>query len=290
MSAWNAAEAPPLPAPGLSGRLRLGMRAALVLLLTGFAFAGFLLLRGGDLLACRIAGRRLPALAPFAVQGWAILALPLLGLRFRRIGTPMAHPGAVVANHASWLDIVTLMRASRAFFVSKAEVAGWPAIGQIARAIGTEFIERRPTEAKRQTERLHARLRRGDRLCLFPEGTSSDGQRVLPFKSSLFAVFYAPDLHELLWVQPVSILYRPRGGLPANFYGWWGDMDFAAHLRSVLALSRGGAVVVQFHPPLRAADFADRKPLAARAEHLVASGFDDLTARHRCMDAAENGG
>lgn len=268
-AAWNAAEAPALPAPGLAGRLRLAFRAPLALLLTATAFAIFLALAGFD----RLARGRLPALAPFAVQAWAMLALPLLGLRFRRTGVPMHHPGALVANHASWLDIVALQRATRAFFVSKAEVAGWPGIGLIGRAIGTEFIERRPVEAKRQTERLHARLRRGDRLCLFPEGTSSDGQRVLPFKSSLFAVFFAPDLADLLWVQPVTLRYRPRPGLPPDFYGWWGEMDFGAHLLSVLASSRGGAVEVRFHPPLQPAAFPDRKALAAAAEAAVAAEF-----------------
>lgn len=278
-AAWNDADAPVLPAPGLAGRLRLAVRAPLALLLTAAALGLFLLLRGFDRGARRIARRRLPALAPFVVQGWGVLVLPLVGLRFRRIGVPMTHPGAMVANHASWLDILTLTRASRIFFVSKAEVADWPVIGRIARAVGSEFINRRPTEAKRQTEILHARLRRGDRLCLFPEGTSSDGQRVLPFKSSLFAVFLAPDLQPLLWVQPVSILYRPCPGLPADFYGWWGAMDFGAHLKAVLALSRRGEVLVCFHAPLRAADFPTRKALAARAESAVAADFARLSER-----------
>ena len=97
---------------------------------------------------------------------------------------------------------------------------------------------------------------------LFPEGTSSDGQRVLPFKSALFGVFFAASISRAPVVQPVTIAYRARQGLPADFYGWWGEMDFGAHLASVLALSRGGEVEVRFHPALRAADFADRKALA----------------------------
>jgi 1-acyl-sn-glycerol-3-phosphate acyltransferase len=178
-----------------------------------------------------------------------------------------------VANHASWLDIVVLMRAMRVFFVSKAEVSGWPAIGFIGRSIGTMFIDRRPVEARRQTEALHARLRRGDRLAIFPEGTSTDGRRVIAFKSALFEVFHAPDLRGLLWVQPVSIVYRAPPGLPPAFYGWWGEMDFGRHLAAVLALSSGGAVEVTFHPPLAPADFPDRKSLAAAAEAAVRAGF-----------------
>lgn len=269
---WTGAEPPAPPPPGLGGRLRLGLRAAAAILWLGVMFGGFLVARGLDLGARAVARRPLPALAPWVVHLWARGALALLGLRLRVRGAPMAHPGAVVANHASWLDIVALMAATRAFFVSKAEVAGWPVIGFIGRAIGTMFIERRPVEARRQAEALHARLRRGDRLCLFPEGTSTDGQQVLPFKSALFGVFLAPDLHGVLWVQPVSLVYRAPAGLPASFYAWWGDMDFAAHLAAVLALSRGGLVEARFHPPLRPADFADRKTLADAACAAVRQG------------------
>ena len=166
----------------------------------------------------------------------------------------------------------------RVFFVSKAEVSGWPVIGFIGRSIGTMFIERRPAEARRQTEALHARLKRGDRLCLFPEGTSTDGARVLPFKSALFGVFLAPDLREALWVPAGHPRLPAPPDLPPSFYGWWGDMEFGAHLRDVLALSRGGAVEVRFHPPLRAADSADRKALADAACAAVRAGRGGIAA------------
>ncbi len=271
---WNDA-VPEAPPPfGLAGRLRLALRAPLAVLWLAAMFAVFLLARGIDRLARAIALRPLPALAPWVVHFWAFGALALMGIAFRRRGVPMAHAGAVVANHASWLDIVVLMRAMRVFFVSKAEVSGWPAIGFIGRSIGTMFIDRRPVEARRQTEALHARLRRGDRLAIFPEGTSTDGRRVIPFKSALFEVFHAPDLRGLLWVQPVSIVYRAPAGLPPAFYGWWGDMDFGRHLAAVLALSSGGAVEVTFHPPLAPAGFPDRKSLAAAAEAAVRAGFE----------------
>lgn len=270
---WAEVEPPTLPPPGLAARLRLAWRAPLALLWLAGMFAVFLLCRGVDLLARRIAGRRLPALAPWVVLVWARGALRLLGLRLVVRGAGMAHPGALVANHSSWLDIVALMAATRVFFVSKAEVAGWPVIGAIGRAIGTMFIERRAVEAKRQTEALHARIARGDRLAIFPEGTSSDGGRVLPFKTALFAVFFAPDLHGVVWVQPASLRYRPGPGLPATFYGWWGDMDFGSHLKGLLLRSTGGVVDVTFHPALRAADFSERRTLAAAAEAAVRGGL-----------------
>ena len=186
------------------------------------------------------------------VRLWAAQALPTLGLGYVRHGEPMRRGGAFVANHSSWIDIVALQRAAAPFLVSKAEVRGWPVIGHIGRAIGTMFIDRRPAEAKRQEAQLFARLARGDRMAIFPEGTSTDGQRVLPFKSALFGVFFAPELQGRIAVQPVSIAYRPRPGLPAAFYGWWGEMDFASHLRDVMARSTGGVVELTFHPPLDA--------------------------------------
>lgn len=259
--------------PGLAGWARLAVRAPLAAAWLAATFAVFLACRGVDLLARRLAGRRLPALAPWLVLVWARGALWLLGLRLAVRGAPMAGEGALVANHSSWIDVVALMAATRVFFVSKAEVADWPVIGAIGRAIGTMFIERRPVEAGRQTQALHARLARGDRLAIFPEGTSSDGSLVLLFKSSLFAVFFAPDLHADIWVQPVTLAYRPRAGKPANFYAWWGDMDFGSHLVGLLKGSAGGVVEATFHPALRAADFADRKPLAAAAEAAVRAGL-----------------
>ena len=236
-------------------------------------FAVFLPLRGIDLLAARVAGRPVTAFGPAMVRLWAAQALPTLGLRFERHGAPMPGGGAFVANHSSWIDIVVLQRAAAPFLVSKAEVRAWPVIGLMGRAIGTMFIDRRPAEAKRQEAELFARLSRGDRMALFPEGTSTDGQRVLPFKSALFGVFFVPEIGAGVAIQPVSIAYRPRAGLPTAFYGWWGEMEFASHIREVLARSTGGVVELTFHPPLRAADFAGRKELAEAAGAAVRRGL-----------------
>ena len=189
---WNDAEPPALPPLTGRERLRLVLRGIWSVLALLLLFAIFLPLRGIDLVArapFRPAGQRL---GPAVVRIWAAQALPALGLAFERRGVPMRGGGAFVANHSSWIDIVALQRAAAPFLVSKAEVRSWPLIGLIGRAIGTMFIDRRPAEAKRQEAELLARLARGDRMALFPEGTSTDGLRVLPFKSSLFGVFFAP--------------------------------------------------------------------------------------------------
>ena len=104
-----------------------------------------------------------------------------IGLRMSVRGTPMPHPGAVVANHSSWLDIIVLNAAKRVFFVSKAEVSSWPGIGFLANITGTVFIRRERRESKLQKDLFQTRLGLGHKLLFFPEGTSTDSLRVLPF-------------------------------------------------------------------------------------------------------------
>jgi lyso-ornithine lipid O-acyltransferase len=271
----TAGEVPPGGARrfGLVEWARLGLRVTVIVMATALLFSVFLMARGSDLALRALWRGPLPALAPWVVHVWGRVALALSGLAYQQVGRPMAHPGALVANHASWLDIVVLMRAMRVFFVSKSEVRHWPGIGTIGRAIGTVFIERRPAEARRQRDVLFHRLIRGDRMVIFPEGTSTDGLRVLRFKSTLFEVFFAPELVDRVWVQPVSIVYHAPPGLPSGFYGWFGDMDFVPSARDVLALSRGGRAELVFHEPLRVAAHPDRKVLAARAEAAVREGL-----------------
>jgi lyso-ornithine lipid O-acyltransferase len=272
---WNEAEPVDLPALTARERLRLGVRTLWALVALVVLFAVFLPLRGIDRVAARLVGR--PAgcrLGARVVEVWAAQALPSLGLRYVQHGVPMRGGGAFVANHSSWIDIVALQRAAAPFLVSKAEVRAWPVVGHIGRAIGTMFVDRRPAEAKRQEAELLERLARGDQMALFPEGTSTDGMRVLPFKSTLFGAFFAPGLRQAIAVQPVTIAYRAPPGLPPTFYGWWGEMEFASHARDVLARSTGGIVELTFHQPLPLADYTDRKALAQAADSAVRAGLE----------------
>ncbi|MCX8508159.1 MAG: lysophospholipid acyltransferase family protein, partial [Rhodobacteraceae bacterium] len=123
-------------------------------------------------------------LTPYITQAVCRMAFLILGIRYEVRGQPMRHHGAIVANHSSWLDIFALNACQRIYFVSKAEVGGWPAIGWLARATGTVFIARDAKEAKEQQALFEGRIRAGHRLLFFPEGTSTDGRRVLPFKST----------------------------------------------------------------------------------------------------------
>ncbi len=196
-------------------------------------------------------------------------ALRILGMGFSISGAPMRARGALVANHVSWLDIFALNACMEIYFVSKAEVAGWPGIGWLARATGTVFIERDRRRAREQTLLLEERLKAGHRLLFFPEGTSTDGLRVLRFKTTLFQPFLSDHLRDFMQVQPVAVIYHPPPGESPRFYGWWGDMAFGPHLLKVLAASRQGRIELVCLPPLRVRDFADRKALAARCEAAI---------------------
>lgn len=240
---------------------------------------GLVLLTGlVALLVLRLIERPIHGLArpwtPWITQMVCRMSLPILGMGYRVSGRPMNKIGAVVANHGSWLDIFALNACQRVYFVSKAEVARWPGIGWLARATGTVFIRRDPREARAQTELFEARIRAGHHLLFFPEGTSTDACRVLPFKSTLFQAFYAHDLDKVMKIQPVSVIYRAPEGADPRFYGWWGDMGFGPHLVKVLAERRQGSVEIVFHAPLAVRDFPSRKALAAAAERAVRAGCE----------------
>lgn len=269
MQTWDAerpAELPPL---------RLGQRARGLARLAAFATltAGCL----GTFLIGRALRHWLGRWVIFhfvAARLWARLGLVLMGLRLVVHGHPIGC-GALVANHCSWLDILALRATHLIYFVSKAEVADWVGIGYVTKVAGTVFIERRRSAAKRQEQILLERIAAEQLLCFFPEGTSSDGLRVLPFKSSLFSAFFHDGHAEDLAIQPVSLRYRPAPHLPPSFYGWWGTMGFEQHMWDVLCRSTGGTVEVIFHPAVAPDSFVDRKALAEHCGRAVARGHAD---------------
>lgn len=269
MSTWTSDTPPPAPAIPARAVPKVGLRLVSLALLLGLGLALHALLR---LIERSLAGAGGP-LSAGLTQAVCRLALRIMGLRLQVMGTPLRGHGALVANHASWLDIFALNAATQVVFVSKAEVARWPGIGWLARATGTVFIRRDKRDAAAQTALLRARLAAGHRLLFFPEGTSSDGLRVLPFKTTLFEAFLDPSLREGLRLQPVSLRYTAPVGADPRALAWWGDMDFAAHLLRVLALPRGARVQIAFHEPHVVAEYPDRKTLARACEVAVQKGF-----------------
>ena len=214
-------------------------------------------------------------ITPYVTQAVCKGTFVILGIPLQVRGTPMRGRGALVANHVSWLDIFALNAPQRIYFVSKSEVAGWPGIGLLAKATGTVFIRRNARDARLQKEVFEARLRAGHHLCFFPEGTSSDGVRLLPFKPTLFAAFFTHELADIMTIQPVTLVYIAPQGRDARFYSWWGELTFGAHLLRVLAQRRQGRIEVVFHDPVAVSDFAGRKDLARHCEAAVHSDLKD---------------
>lgn len=266
---WHSDDQPVHPPLGLTGAARVLLRSIPLGLLV---FGGLFVLICMRLIEQPLFGQKRP-MTPHITQTVCRLAFVLLGIRYRSIGAPMAGPGAVVANHSSWLDIFALNARKRIYFVSKAEVAAWPGIGWLARATGTVFIRRDRREAAAQIAIFRDRLAVGHKLLFFPEGTSTDGKQVLPFKPTLFAAFFDDTLPQPLRIQPVTVSYTAPKGADPRFYGWWGDMDFAPHLLATLAARKQGCVTVTYHDPVRVQDFDDRKALAKSLEVTVRRGL-----------------
>ena len=231
---------------------------------------------------------------------WGVLTR-LIGIRVRIVGTPLlaagGRPVIYVSNHSSWVDIPVLGGVLAGCFVAKGDVARWPVIGTVARLGRTVFVSRSRATTGKERDSMRAVLQAGDNLILFPEGTSSDGSRVLPFRSSFFTLAEAStpaEIAELPLIQPISVVYDRLGGLPAGraarpIFAWYGDMDIASHFWR-LTQHIGLRATVLVHAPLDPARFADRKMLAQATWRIVADGASTLRQNRpaRPLDLAED--
>lgn len=175
---------------------------------------------------------------------WHRFTCHMLGIRVCIHGQMAKdRPLLIAANHASWMDIVIMGSLGRLCFVAKSDMAGWPIFGQLAKLQRTIFVEReerRKTGA--QVSEISKRLASGEVVVLFPEGTTSDGNYLLGFKSSLFGAAAAAVPHsptEIVHVQPVAIAYTGVHGMPMGRYHrplatWPGDIPLGSHLIGVL--------------------------------------------------------
>ncbi len=269
MTTW-VGDPPPLAAPpGAAGWLLVVLRGGALGIVTFGCLGLLLVVRLVERPLCGLHRPVTPRITRFVCRS----AFRILGIRHVIHGHPMQLHGAIVANHSSWLDIFALNACDLIYFVSKSEVAGWPGIGWLARATGTVFINRNGREAAEQKRMFEDRLDAGHRLLFFPEGTSTDGLRLLHFKSTLFAAFFTQPIRDTCAIQPVTVAYTTPEGEDARFYGWWGDMDFGSHLLKVLAARQQGQVDVIFHAPIPLDEVANRKALAAEAEVAVRAGL-----------------
>lgn len=201
----------------------------------------------------------------------------ILGFRVRIIGAPtMLRPALFASNHVSYTDITVLGSLIVGSFVAKSEVAGWPLFGWLAKLQRTVFVDRRMRSTAFQRDAMTSRLAAGDALILFPEGTSGDGNRVLPFKSALFSAAEKMQQIHPIPIQPVSIAYTRLDGIPLGrllrpYFAWYGSADLAPHLWSMIGLGTV-EIIVEFHPTTFFADCGSRKALTHYCYARIAGG------------------
>lgn len=218
--------------------------------------------------------------------GWSILhilplwfhriLLRLFNVRVTERGKPPGETATlVVSNHVSWLDIPVIGSLHPVSFIAKSEIENWPVVGLFARLQRSVFIDRQRKKATAEVnDALAHRLVKGEAVVLFAEGTTSDGNRLLPFRSSLVGAAQAALMHgsvERVLLQPLAISYARRHGMPVTrrdrpFIAWYGDMDLAPHLKMFVRATPLDVVVTWGEPiPFN----GNRKEATALAEAEV---------------------
>ncbi|HXX06713.1 MAG TPA: lysophospholipid acyltransferase family protein [Pseudolabrys sp.] len=224
-------------------------------------------------------------LGKLKLPGWGFIAsnyyrtlCRLLRIRVRVNGEPVrARPVLFVSNHVSWVDIVVIGSIAPVAFVAKREVASWPLVGFTAKMQRTVFVDRtRRNQTGEAVAEIVQRLADGTPVVLFAEGTSSDGNRVLPFRSALLgAVEEAAGLNgsDGIPIQPMSICYTGQQGIPMGrqqrpLVAWYGDLDFMPHIKAFIEQGAVDALVT-YGAPLTANSGADRKAMTKQLEGTV---------------------
>jgi 1-acyl-sn-glycerol-3-phosphate acyltransferase len=223
-------------------------------------------------------------LGKLGLPGWGFIAsnyyrvlCKVLGIAVRVEGEPVRdRPVLFVSNHVSWADILVIGSIMPIAFVSKAEVGNWPLVGVTARLQRTVFVDRsRRQQTGDAIAEMVQRLQSGVSVVLFAEGTSSDGNRVLPFRSALIGAVREAGARSNsgVTIQPMSIGYTRVNGIPMGrqhrtLAAWYGDLDFMPHIRAFLAVGRIDAVV-SYGQPFTADSSSDRKVMTRRLQHAV---------------------
>ena len=205
------------------------------------------------------------------VQLFHKLALWFMNIDVEVTGVDYSHKVATlyVSNHLSYIDIPILGSLINAKFIAKAEISSWPFIGFLSRIGNTVFINRNLKFLKKNKTLIFEQMSKGENLILFPEGTTSDGIRVLNFKSSLFSSVENRNI----MIQPIVIYYKSVNGIPLNRWlkpiiAWYGDMDLKPHLINIFKLISIKAKVI-FLPPINGKNFNDRKDMTYILHHAI---------------------
>ncbi|MBX7146608.1 MAG: 1-acyl-sn-glycerol-3-phosphate acyltransferase [Alphaproteobacteria bacterium] len=219
------------------------------------------------------------------------LCCHILGIKIEKVGIPsQERPTLFVSNHTSYLDIMILSTFVPVSFVSKAEVKGWFLFGLLAKLQRTVFINRKREDTKGHRNDILKRLDAGDNIVLFPEGTSNDGNKVLPFRSALFSVAEqrvggrGDYQSREITIQPISIAYTKLNGFPLGYalrpmVAWYGGMDIEGHLWNLVGLGKITAVV-RFHKSITLHEFGSRKLTSEYCHEIIATSLSDDLSGH----------
>jgi len=228
-----------------------------------------LLIAQGLLTAALVFPLITPATRGRLAQRWSVRLLEVLNINVKVCGAIPNHAvqrTMFIANHISWIDIWALYGVHPMHFIGKAEIRAWPLVGWLAEKGGTLFIERsRRRDIVRVAQAATQALRNGDCLGFFPEGTTTDGTDLLPFKTSLLQS--AIDTGAVLW--PLAIRYPLPDGSPNTAIAYWADITMMQSLREVLK-QRQPVIELHFCPPLPTAG-RERRELAQEVRQIISA-------------------
>ena len=209
----------------------------------------------------------------------------IFGIKVKKFGKLKEKKVLFVSNHISYLDILILGSEVKGIFVAKSEIKEWPIINKLCLLGKTIFVERfNPRSIKKQMKLIEGAMTKGFNVILFPEGTSSDGSKVLNFKSSLFKIIDSRNLlsHN---IQPVSISYNKLDGVPLDktfrpFLAWFGSMDLISHAWKLMGLGET-EVNIHFHDSKPFKYFRDRKHASFYCYNVISN---QLINDHRSLE------
>lgn len=220
----------------------------------------------------------------FMLRVWARALCRIVGIKITVYGQPPPPPFLLVSNHLSYVDILVFASQMACVFVARNDVADWPAVGRMCRAVETIFVDR---ESRRDVVRVNRliekALKEGRGVILFPEGTSTEGARVRPFNPALLDLAAKNELP----VHHASVSYHTVGSDPPAHLSvcWWGDMTFMSHVAGLLKLHLVQTTLIFGAQPLKG---GDRKQLAAELQAAVSRDFIPvIESEEQCKTAAQ---
>lgn len=193
-----------------------------------------------------------------------------------------ARPTLYISNHVSYIDIFILGRLP-AYFIAKSEVANWPVFGKLAEFQNTLFIERKAGKTGEQLETLKNHLAKGNSLTLFPEGTSTDGTHVEPFKSSFIESANLGDGQPRVAIQAVTVAYTHHDGQMIDnqgvrdHYAWYAKMPFLSHFLGLMPLRKARAKI-HYHPVCYYDEFESRRHCTDHCRDVIAEQLQRFIA------------